>query len=99
MAKWHLTRRAVDDLDSIWQYTVRKWSEQQADLYYNGLVAEFQMVVTAQNNFDREYAEIRKGIFGHHYRKHLIFYRKTDNGDVLIIRILHEQMDIKSKFI
>ena len=99
MAKWHLTRRAVDDLDSIWQYTVRKWSEQQADLYYNGLVAEFQMVVTAQNNFDREYTEIRKGIFGHHYRKHLIFYRKTDNGDVLIIRILHEQMDIKSKFI
>ena len=97
MAKWHLTRKAVDDIDSIWRYTVEKWSEQQADIYYNGLVAEFKLIADAKSNFDREYAEIREGLFCHHYRKHLIFYRKT-GGDILVIRVLHEQMDIKSKF-
>ncbi|MBR4584146.1 MAG: type II toxin-antitoxin system RelE/ParE family toxin [Bacteroidales bacterium] len=36
-------------------------------------------------------------MFCHHYRKHLIFYQKEDNGDVLVIRILHERMDVLPK--
>ena len=27
MAKYHLSNKAVDDLDSIWLYTLETWSE------------------------------------------------------------------------
>ncbi|MBP5365024.1 MAG: type II toxin-antitoxin system RelE/ParE family toxin [Bacteroidales bacterium] len=36
-------------------------------------------------------------MFCHHYHKHLIFYKKTSDGSVLIVRILHEKMDILPK--
>ena len=32
MAKYELTNKAIEDLTEIWEYTVDKWSEQQADV-------------------------------------------------------------------
>ena len=34
MGKVRFSNMAVEDLTSIWNYTVEKWSEQQADSYY-----------------------------------------------------------------
>ena len=34
MAKVILRQEAIDDLNTIWDYTLEKWSEQQADKYY-----------------------------------------------------------------
>ena len=34
MASFHLTNKAVEDLAEIWNYTIDKWSENQADHYY-----------------------------------------------------------------
>ena len=97
MAKWHLTNRAVSALDSLWEYTANVWSEQQADLYYGELIAEIGHITNNKFLVDREYSDIKKGLFCHHYRKHLIFYKKEDNGDLLVIRILHERMDVLPK--
>ncbi|MBP5365025.1 MAG: type II toxin-antitoxin system RelE/ParE family toxin [Bacteroidales bacterium] len=60
MAKWHFTRKAVADLDSIWNYTAEKWSESQADSYYGGLIAEVEQIVDSKCITDREYSEIKK---------------------------------------
>lgn len=30
MAKYELTNKAIEDLTVIWEYTIEKWSEQQA---------------------------------------------------------------------
>ena len=38
MSKYELTNKAVEDLTGIWEYTIEKWSEQQADRYYNLLL-------------------------------------------------------------
>ena len=35
MASFQLTKKAVSDLASIWNYTVDEWLEQQAEKYYN----------------------------------------------------------------
>ena len=35
MAKYHFTRKAIEDLNGIWHYTANVWSEEQADFYYN----------------------------------------------------------------
>lgn len=34
MAEYHITRKAVQDLTAIWEYTLNTWSESQADIYY-----------------------------------------------------------------
>lgn len=33
MVRYKLTNRAVEDLTHIWNYTLDKWSENQADKY------------------------------------------------------------------
>ncbi|MHA7865018.1 type II toxin-antitoxin system RelE/ParE family toxin [Flagellimonas marinaquae] len=38
MAEYELIHKAVEDLAGIWEYTIEKWSEQQADRYYNLLL-------------------------------------------------------------
>jgi len=97
MAKFHLSNKAVEDLDGIWIYTLETWSEKQADLYYHDLVAACQYVADHPMYLDKEYNEIFSGLFGHRCHKHIIFYFLVDDG-VEIERILHERMDIKSKF-
>ena len=34
MAKYDISRQALEDLYKIWEYTVDTWSETQADKYY-----------------------------------------------------------------
>jgi len=38
MANYRFTNKAVDDLTKIWHFTVKKWSENQADIYYKMLI-------------------------------------------------------------
>ena len=39
MGKVRFSNMAVEDLTAIWNYTEEKWSEQQADSYYEQLIA------------------------------------------------------------
>lgn len=99
MAKYHLTNKAVDDLTSIWEYTVDTWSEQQADNYYNMLIAACQKITENPRLFGIKYEEIAEGLHGYRANKHTIFYRILTGGDILIIRILHQQMDLKHRML
>ena len=92
MAKFHLSNKAVDDLDSIWLYTMETWSEDQADSYYRELVMACQDIANHPAYLDKDFKEIMPGLFGHHCNKHLIFYVLVEDG-VEIVRILHEKMD------
>ena len=94
MAKFHLSNKAVEDLDSIWLYTLETWSEDQADFYYHELVKACQDIAYHPTYLDKEYQEIMPGLYGHHIYKHLIFYILVEDG-VEIVRILHERMDFE----
>lgn len=97
MKKYHLTNKAVEDLEKIWSYTSENWSESQADVYYRDLIAAIQEIAKRPMYLDRKYDEILFGLYCHKCRKHLIFYHLVDDG-IEVIRILHERMDISSKF-
>ena len=94
MAKFHLSNKAVEDLDSIGLYTLETWSEDQADFYYHELVKACQDIANRPTYLDKDYQEIIPGLFGHHIYKHLIFYILVEDG-VEIVRILHERMDFE----
>ena len=98
MANYRLSNKAIEDLDSIWLYTLSTWSEQQADNYYNDLIDACKEICDSTINADREYVEIQKGLWCHHCRKHLIFYKYSSDNTIDIIRILHERMDIFTQF-
>jgi len=96
MAKYFSTNKAVEDLSDIWNYTFDMWSENQADKYYHMLLDNCQMIVERQN-IGKNYDNILNQLFGHRIGRHIIFYRIETEQNILIIRILHEQMDLKNR--
>lgn len=95
MAKYHLTNKAVEDLSGIWEYTADAWSEHQADVYYNMLVSACAKIAGNPQLHGTDYGEVSEGLLGCRANRHIIFYRTLDNGDILVIRILHQKMDIR----
>lgn len=96
MAKVILRQEAIDDLTDIWDYTIREWSENQADTYYETI--QFACKEIGENpKIGKVYPEINKNLLGFKSKKHLIFYHQTSDDEVEIIRILHERMDLKNR--
>lgn len=92
MAKYFLTNKAVIDLSDIWNYTFNKWPEKQADKYYKMLLDTCQFVAN-KPNIGKNYDAVFNGLIGHQTGHHIIFYSITRENEILIKRILHEQMD------
>ncbi len=96
MAEFRLTNKAVEDLNRIWDYTFDKWSEDQADKYYNMLL-DFCQNIADNPALGKNYEGIRTDLFGLKANRHIIFYRKINPGMIEITRILHERMDLKNR--
>lgn len=98
MPKYVLTNKAVQDLKGIWNYTFDIWSENQADKYYDQIL-NYCDRLSHNPELGREYFNMHKGLRGSKINKHIIFYREISDHEIEIERILHERMDIKSKFV
>lgn len=96
MVRYKLTNKAVEDLTQIWNYTIDKWSENQADKYYLMLL-EYCNEIALNPRSGKKYSAIKEGLLGYKAGRHIIFYRKMDENVVEITRILHEQMDLKKR--
>ncbi|PRX42990.1 type II toxin-antitoxin system RelE/ParE family toxin [Salegentibacter salegens] len=94
--KYRISQQAIEDLESIWIYTIKKWSKPQADRYYNLIIAEIEFIA---DNFltGKSVEQTRKNYRVTKVKSHLIFYRKIENNIIEIIRILHERMDIPGR--
>ena len=94
--KYRISQQAIEDLDKIWIYTLNKWSKEQADRYYDVIMAEIDFI--ADNYLIGKSAEqTQKNYRVTKVKSHLIFYRKVENEIVEIVRILHQRMDIKKR--
>ena len=96
MANYTLTVKAVEDLTLIWNYTFDMWSENQADKYYDLLVDNFNEIAL-KPSIGKEYSVIKENILGFSVGRHIIFYRIIEVNEIEIIRILHQQMDLKNR--
>lgn len=93
---YRISEQAIIDLNYIWLYTLHKWSKEQADRYYDLIIGEIEFLA---DNFmtGKSVEQTRKNYRVSKIKSHLIFYRKTDNDMVEIIRILHQRMDVKKR--
>ncbi|MDD3687911.1 MAG: type II toxin-antitoxin system RelE/ParE family toxin [Bacteroidales bacterium] len=89
---------AIDDLDEIWHYTLNKWSEKQADNYYHDIKLACNQIAT-KPEIGKRYSQIRDSLQGVKSGRHIIFYQQTLSSEIEVIRILHEQMDLKNWFV
>ena len=96
MVKVHYSKRAVDDLANIWNYTYDEWSERQADKYYMMLIQACQEIASDSKK-GKPYEEVAEGIHGFLVYKHIILFKRIKATEILVVRILHAQMDLKSK--
>lgn len=96
MAKVILRQKAIDDLSDIWDYTMYKWSENQADIYHSTIKFACKEIGT---NLDigKQYYGISANLFGFKSGKHIIFYHIISEDEIEVIRILHERMDLKNR--
>ena len=89
MATIRLSRKAIADLDSIWDYTVETWSEEQARQIYTNI----QGLNSLPAFLEKDYYVIKTGLLGFKFGHHIVFYKKHKDGSILVDRILHEKMD------
>jgi toxin ParE1/3/4 len=92
---YRLSPRAKQDLQEIWRYTERTWSDQQAEKYANLLIDMIERLAETPETGKRA-DEIRPGYWKQRVGSHLIFYRTTGAG-IEVVRILHARMDIEGR--
>jgi len=89
-------QKAIDDLNDIWEYTLHKWSEEQADRYYLSIKSACK-AIGENPGIGKSYPEISKNLLGLKSGRHIIFYQQITEFEVQVIRILQERMDLKSR--
>ncbi len=93
---YRISKQAIDDLNDVWIYTYHKWSQEQADRYYELIIGEIEFIT--DNYLTGKSAEQTRNDYRvTKIKSHLIFYRKVENEIVEIVRILHQRMDIKKR--
>lgn len=91
-----LSEEADLDIDSIFDYTEREHSFNQAIKYLLSLETIFENLVK-NPNIGRKRNEIKIGLYSIVEQEHVIFYRILKNH-VRIVRVLHGSKDIPKQF-
>lgn len=95
MAKFYLSNKAVTDLNDIWDYTLKTWSENQAEIYYSLLIDSCQELANKPTK-GKSYEVVEKEVLGYKTGEHIIFYRIVSSKEIEVVRMLHGMMDLKN---
>ncbi len=98
MKSFELTKEAKEDLRIIARFTEKRWGRDQRFLYIKQFDDVFYLL--SKNPSLGKYCEyIKKGYRKFPQSSHIIFYREDEKNKIIIIRILHKNMDVESKFL
>lgn len=94
---YKLTRSAAEDLQGIWQYSRKRWSEEHADSYLEKLKTACE-TLSSMPAIGQTVPRLGTGIRVYDAEHHLIFY--IDRADMVqIFAVLHERMDVISRLV
>ena len=91
-----VSKAASGDLREIYAYTFERWGERQADAYLGNLEVAMDAIIDG-TALVRPLASRRKGVFTLHRGRHLIVFCEPATDEIMIIRVLHDRMDIESR--
>ncbi|MBB5032836.1 type II toxin-antitoxin system RelE/ParE family toxin [Prosthecobacter vanneervenii] len=81
----------------VWDYTEKKWGEQQADAYVRELVSEIETVSAQRHRWRPVLDEALKGVYFFRHRHHYVFFRELTKRRLGVISVLHEKMDLPAR--
>ena len=87
-----LSQQADADLQSIFEYSIVTWGEEQAQRYKGQLAAGFSKLATSPELLGRVREDLPSGYYSYLIKRHLVIYRYTLTT-LEIARILHERME------
>lgn len=89
-ARLRVSRKARADLLTIGRYTRERWGREQSNKYLTQLDASLRSLASTRT-LGREYAPLPP-----YWRletgSHVVFFRRTPEGDLFVVRILHKRM-------
>ena len=88
---------AESRLIEIWDYTLEKWGEKQADAYVRGLVAALHSLALNRQRWRKVPDRTLAGVWFARHEHHYIFFRELSGGTVGVITVLHESMDLPAR--
>ncbi|MCB1985800.1 MAG: type II toxin-antitoxin system RelE/ParE family toxin [Burkholderiales bacterium] len=89
-AEYRLTPEAERDMEAIWLYTFEEWGLEQANRYTDELTEAFAQLA-ANPKMAAPCDRIRKGYRHSQVGRHVIYFRQTDYG-IVVVRVLHGRM-------
>lgn len=88
-----LTKAARSDLRRIYAYTFMEWGERQAETYLDALRQAMNRIADGSGTA-RPLRSQHPDMFKLKQGRHLIIFQQSDEDHILVIRVLHERMDI-----
>ena len=96
MPEYQLSRPAAADVDEIADDSIEHFGIKQARRYGDGLETCFQTL--AENpGLGRSAEQLARDLRRFEHQSHIVFYIPEDWG-VLIVRVLHKNMDVPGHF-
>jgi toxin ParE1/3/4 len=92
--KYFIQPAASARLEDIYRHTVRQFGPAQADRYLDGAFALFEDIAQRRVTWRRIPGEF--GVEGYfaRYQSHFVFWKLRLDGQVAIVAILHQRMDL-----
>ncbi len=94
MALLRLSQTARKDLKGIGRYTHTRWGREQRIIYLAGLQQAMERLAETPH-LAPEYPDFAPPVRFQRYGRHLIVFCIVEDGGVLVLRLLHESMDVR----
>nr|WP_136250729.1 type II toxin-antitoxin system RelE/ParE family toxin [Ningiella ruwaisensis] len=93
MARYKISKAAVNDLYEIGLYTETEWGVEQRNFYLDELESHFNYLANHSNDLaEKSRDDIKQGCYFSSVRKHVVVFRRLSYG-IRIVRVLHQRMD------
>ncbi|OSQ35751.1 type II toxin-antitoxin system RelE/ParE family toxin [Thalassospira mesophila] len=96
MSGFSVSKAAYADIRGIASNTQKTWGIERRRRYLDGLNEKFE-VLARMPEMSHERQDFVPPVRISHYEKHLIIYAHHGDGGILIIRVLHQNMDVTSQ--
>lgn len=96
MRRFRLTKTAQADVEGIGEFTQQRWDDRQAVRYLTGLDACFSRLADMPA-LGRPYRPLPSYEW-FRYVSHVVYFRRKDDGNIVIVRILGKKMNPELHF-
>lgn len=93
MDHYTLSQKAQEDIESIYDFGVKKFGKDQA-LYYLVEIRSYFELLLKNPEIGKQRDEIKEGLYSFPFVSHIVFYRIFKNH-IRIVRVLHGSRDLK----